>query len=56
MRALLLMSILIATVAVPIRAARDADARRGFRRAVLGMAIFHAFYMIACAFIFYRLP
>mgnify|MGYP000084191834 FL=1 len=56
MRALLLLSILIATVAIPIRAARDADARRGFRRAMLGMALFHAVYMIACAFIFYRLP
>lgn len=56
MRGLLLLSILIATVVIPARASRDVDARRGFRRAMFKMAVFHAIYMFACAFIFYRLP
>jgi len=50
------MSILAATVAIPIRAARDPDARRGLSRAVLQMALFSAVYLLGCAFIYYRLP
>jgi hypothetical protein len=56
MRSLLLISILIATVAIPVRAARDASARRGFRRALLQMALFNTIYLLACAFVYYRLP
>ena len=56
MRSLLLISILIATVAIPIRTARDPDARRGLRRAVRGTLIFSVIYALACAFVYYRLP
>lgn len=56
MRALLLMSILVATVAIPIRAARDADPRRGLRRAVRSMVVFSVLYALACAYVYGRLP
>jgi hypothetical protein len=55
MQALLLSSILIATVAIPVRAARDPSARRGLRRAVLQMVLFSAAYTLACAFVYHRL-
>lgn len=56
MRALLLMSILIATVAIPLWAARDPDARRGLWRTVVYMIVFNALYMLACVYLYHRLP
>lgn len=56
MRALLLMTILIATAAIPIWAARHPDPRRGLRRAVLGMIVFSVLYTLACAYLYGRLP
>jgi hypothetical protein len=56
MRSLLLTSILVATVAIPIGTARDPDARRGLRRALLFVALFNAVYALACVYVFHRLP
>lgn len=56
MRALLLISILVATVAVPLWTARDPDARRGLSRAVVYTIAASALYLLACAFLFHRLP
>lgn len=56
MQSLLLISMLIATVAIPVRAARDPRPRRGLRRAAFQFALFNAAYVLACAFIYYRLP
>ncbi len=56
MRSLLLTSILFATVAIPIAAARAPDARRGLGRALVSLAVFNAFYALACAYVFHRLP
>lgn len=56
MAKLLLLSILIATVAVPMVAASDQSARRGFRRTILWMVAFNAFYLIAIIYVYPRLP
>jgi hypothetical protein len=56
MRSLLLTSILIATVTLPIGAARGADPRRGLLRALAAVAIFNAVYALLCAHVFHRLP
>lgn len=56
MRSLLLTSILIATAAIPIRMAGAPDPRRGLRRTVLFMVLFNVFYMLACVYLYRRLP
>ncbi len=56
MRALLLMSILVVTVAIPIWAARDHDARRGLSRTVVYTVVLGALFMLACRFLYHRLP
>ncbi len=56
MRSLLLTSILVATVVIPIGTARDPNARRGLRRALVQLAIFNAVYTFLCAYVFHRLP
>jgi hypothetical protein len=56
MRALLLMSILIATVAIPIWTSRDPDARRGLTRTVVHTVVFNVLFMLACAYLYHRLP
>lgn len=40
-----MMSILIATVAIPAAAARDPSPRRGVRRMLLGLLAFDALYL-----------
>ena len=56
MRALLLMSILVVTVAIPIWAARDHDARRGLSRTVVYTVVLGVLFMLACRFVYHRLP
>lgn len=46
MKTLLLMSILFAAIALPIVTARDPDPRRGVRRLLVLLLIFHAVYLI----------
>lgn len=55
MQKLLLMSVLFATVAIPIRAASDANARRGLRKAIVYMALFDVMYLLALRVIYPRL-
>lgn len=55
MQKLLLLSVVIATLAIPLFAARDANARRGLRRTVVTFALFVAFYVFACLVIYPRL-
>lgn len=50
------MSILFATVAIPIGAASDPNPRRGLRKAIFRVVLFDALYLLACAFLYYRLP
>jgi hypothetical protein len=49
-RRLLFMSILFATFAIPMRAARTTGAVRGLRRAVIGMAIWIVVYAMLLSF------
>jgi hypothetical protein len=48
---LILLSILIATFAIPIRAARDPDVVRGLRRTVSLMALWIVIYVFAIVYV-----
>ncbi len=52
---LLLASLLIATVALPMRAARARSARRGLRTAVFWMLAFNLIYLFAVRVVYPRL-
>jgi hypothetical protein len=54
MSKLILLSILIATIALPARAAREKNARRGLRKALVYMAIFNFFYLFSLLFLWGR--
>jgi hypothetical protein len=56
MQKLLLLSILIATVAIPMRSATMRSPTRAFRRMLLLMAAFNAFYVLAVVYVWPRLP
>ncbi len=51
----ILFSILVATIAVPMRAARDPSPVQGLRRAIVWMAGFNLLYLIAFIYIYPRL-
>jgi hypothetical protein len=55
MKGPLLMSILFATIAIPIRAASDPQPERGVRRAVFGFLAFEMAYLLALLLIYPRL-
>jgi len=52
---LLLLSILIAPIALPARAARAKNPRVGMKKALVQMALFHAFYMFFLIYLYSRL-
>jgi len=52
---LLLASVLLATVAIPVAAARDPDPRRGLERALWQTLLFDAAYALAVLFVYPRL-
>ena len=51
----LLFSLLVATIVIPARAAREASARRGLRKAVIQMLVFTFFWVMAVAYEYPRL-
>lgn len=55
MAKLLLMSVLIANLVLPFRAAREPSARRGFRKLIVSLLLFNAFYLFAIVYILPRL-
>ena len=55
MQTLLLVSILVATVWIPLTAARIPDPRRAVRAVILRVLLFCAFYLFALRFIYPRL-
>ena len=55
MAKLLLLSLVIATVVIPLIAARDPKGPRGLKRTVVWFAVFTALYVIACLVIYPRL-
>lgn len=52
---LLLVSIVLAAVVIPIRAARARSPRLGLRKAILWMLAFNLFYLFAVRVIYPRL-
>ena len=52
---ILLMSILVATIALPMYAATDPRPGRALRRAVVWLAAFNAFYLFAIVYLLPRL-
>jgi len=50
-----LMSVIFGAIAVPVLAARDANAMRGLKKAVLLTVAFNLFYLFAIRFIYPRL-
>jgi hypothetical protein len=55
MAKLFLLSIVIATIALPAQAARQKNSRRGLRRALAYVAVFNAFYLFGLLFLMGRL-
>jgi hypothetical protein len=51
---LILISVLLATIALPSVAARDTNPRRGLRRTIKYMALFYAFYLFGLLFLYGR--
>lgn len=56
MKKFLLYTILIATVMIPMIAASDKSAIRGFRKVVVWMAAFNVLYVFAILYVWPRLP
>jgi hypothetical protein len=54
MEKLILVSILIATIVLPARAAREPDPGRAFRKLVVSMAIAGAAYLFALVVVYQR--
>jgi hypothetical protein len=55
MAKLLLLSTVLVSIVWPILAAQDANPRRGLRRAVQGMVLYHIFYVFAVLEIYPRM-
>jgi hypothetical protein len=55
MQKALLMSLLVATIAVPAIAARDPRPLRGLKRALFWMGLFEVVYVAALVFVYPRL-
>jgi hypothetical protein len=53
---LVLVSIVIATVVLPFRAASQASPTRALRRALISMFVFNVVYLIAILYVYPRLP
>ena len=55
MQKAILISIVAATIIIPMWAARDRSARRGLRKAMVWIAVFDVAYLLAVMFIYPRL-
>jgi hypothetical protein len=55
MQKLILLSLLVANVAIPVWAARDADGWRGIRKMIRGLLVFDVAYVLALRFLYPRL-
>ena len=55
MAKLLLLSVIIATIAVPVLTAHEANAMRGLKKAVLLTLFYNLFYLFAVRYIYPRL-
>jgi hypothetical protein len=55
MAQLLLLSVLIMTIALPMRMANAKKARLGLRRVVIGMAVYICFWIFFLVYVFMRI-
>jgi hypothetical protein len=55
MQKLLLMSVLIASVLLPVHAARAKDPRTGLKQTLVRIVVFNFFYALAMTFVWGRL-
>ena len=51
---LFLLSIVLGPIVLPLRAARAKNARKGFRKTIIHMALFNVFYLFVLLFIYGR--
>ena len=56
MQKALLLSVLVATIAIPMVAAGSRHPKRGVRTTIVWMAAFNLFYLIGVIYILPRLP
>lgn len=52
MAKLLLLSVVVMMISIPVLTARDRNARRGLKRALLLTAVFNVLYLLAIRFIY----
>ena len=52
---LLLISVIIASLAIPLWTARDANPRRGLAKAVIVTAAFNLLYLLAVKYLYWHL-
>ncbi len=55
MQKLILLSIVLANVAIPIWASRERGARRGLKKMLIAMIVFNVVYLLALIVIYPRL-
>jgi hypothetical protein len=55
MKKLLLLSVIIATIVIPARAARMKNPRQGLKKALLQMVVFDLVYVFLVLFVWHRL-
>ena len=51
----LLISILVATVAIPVWAAREESAHKAFKKMVFYLFVYYMFYVLALRYLYFRL-
>jgi hypothetical protein len=55
MQKLLLISVLMATVAIPLACAKDRSAKRGLKKTIVAVTIFNVLYLFSVLHIYPRL-
>jgi len=55
MSKLLLLSILIASIALPAKAAREKNPRKGLRKTIVYVLLFNVFYLFGLMFLYGRI-
>lgn len=55
MKKLILLSVIIAAIALPARAARAKDARKGLRKTIIHTAIFNLIYLFLITMVWFKL-
>jgi hypothetical protein len=54
MAKLILLSVIIASLAIPTRLSKMADPRKAIRKLVIAVLVFNAFYILALRFLYMR--